>query len=179
MLLTVLKWIVGGVHLICSLFLILVVLLQAGKEGLGGLLGAPGGSSENVHIHSRLNRLTTYCAVAFLITTISLGAIFTIENKQSSGYDTAIQRQLTEEAAKADPQADSDKAAVDVESAVAEKTAEVEKAVNEKKIDDKAADLKTQAESAADAATEKADAAVKDAGKKLGDVAAQAEKAAQ
>ena len=70
-------------HVFACIFLIIVVLLQAGKEGLGGLLGVPGGSAENVHFHSKLNKVTTYCAIGFLCTTIALGMMYSYGNKSS------------------------------------------------------------------------------------------------
>ncbi len=71
--LSALFYILVAIHVFVCLFLIIVVLFQAGKEGMGGLLGVPGGSIENVHFHSRLNKVTTYVAAFFLLTTILIG----------------------------------------------------------------------------------------------------------
>jgi len=77
MFLEVMKWILVPLYFLVCIFLVLVVLVQDGKEGMGGLLGGGGGgSSENVHFHSKLNKLTTYVAVAFLLITVFLGLIF-------------------------------------------------------------------------------------------------------
>ncbi len=73
--LSALFYILVTVHIFVCLFLIVVVLFQSGKEGMGGLLGVPGGSIENVHFHSRLNKVTTYVAVIFLFTTIFIGLV--------------------------------------------------------------------------------------------------------
>ena len=68
--------IVKVVHLLVSMFLILVVLLQPGKSGdLGAVFG--GGTSESVFGASGavpfLVKLTRILAVLFVITSLSLG----------------------------------------------------------------------------------------------------------
>ena len=65
-----------GVHIIVSLVLIAVILLQAGKGG--GLSEAFGGASQQLFgtkSSAFLNRATSVCAVLFLITCLSLGIL--------------------------------------------------------------------------------------------------------
>ena len=61
--------------LVCG-FLILVVLLQSGKGGgLSGLLSGGGGLSDTFGAsgaEKTLSRWTTYCAIAFLVISLSL-----------------------------------------------------------------------------------------------------------
>lgn len=62
-------------HVIVSVFLILVVLLQQGKgQDLAGAFGG-GGSQANVGVRSAttiLHRLTTIAAVMFMVTSLTL-----------------------------------------------------------------------------------------------------------
>ncbi len=74
------------VHILVSLILVLVVLLQPGKSGdLGSVFG--GGTSESVFGASGavpfLAKLTRLLAVVFFITSLSLG-YFSIQKTQSS-----------------------------------------------------------------------------------------------
>ena len=64
------------VHVIVSLVLIAVILLQAGKGG--GLSDAFGGASQQLFgtkSSAFLNKATSVCAVLFLITCLSLGVL--------------------------------------------------------------------------------------------------------
>jgi preprotein translocase subunit SecG len=73
-------------HVICTLFLILVILLQTGKgAAMGSGLGA--GSSQNMFGSSGagnfLTKMTTAIATLFMITSLSLGILSTQEKSQS------------------------------------------------------------------------------------------------
>lgn len=64
------------VHVIVSLVLILVILLQTGKGG--GLSEAFGGASQQLFgtkSSAFLNRATAVCAFLFLVTSLSLGVL--------------------------------------------------------------------------------------------------------
>ena len=64
------------VHVIVSLVLIAVILLQAGKGG--GLSDAFGGASQQLFgtkSSAFLNKATSVCAVLFLMTCLSLGIL--------------------------------------------------------------------------------------------------------
>lgn len=64
------------VHVIVSLVLIAVILLQAGKGG--GLSETFGGASQQIFgtkSSTFLNRATAVCAILFLITCLSLGIL--------------------------------------------------------------------------------------------------------
>lgn len=68
-------YLVGTIHIILCLFLILVVLLQQGKSA--DLAGAFGGQGSQTAFGPRgasnlLTRLTTWSAVAFMVTSITL-----------------------------------------------------------------------------------------------------------
>ena len=64
------------IHVIVSLVLIAVILLQAGKGG--GLSESFGGASQQLFgtkSSTFLNRATSVCAILFLVTCLSLGAL--------------------------------------------------------------------------------------------------------
>ena len=74
------------VHVICTLFLILVILLQTGKgAAMGSGLGA--GSSQTMFGSSGagnfLTKMTTAIATLFMITSLTLGIMSTQEKSRS------------------------------------------------------------------------------------------------
>jgi preprotein translocase subunit SecG len=74
------------VHVLCTLFLILVILLQSGKgAAMGSGLGA--GSSQTMFGSSGagnfLTKITTAIATLFMITSLTLGIMSTNEKSQS------------------------------------------------------------------------------------------------
>ena len=74
------------VHVICTLFLILVILLQTGKgAAMGSGLGA--GSSQTMFGSSGagnfLTKMTTAIATLFMITSLTLGIMSTKEKSRS------------------------------------------------------------------------------------------------
>ena len=74
------------VHVLCTLFLILVILLQTGKgAAMGSGLGA--GSSQTMFGSSGagnfLTKMTTAIATLFMITSLTLGIMSTKEKSQS------------------------------------------------------------------------------------------------
>tara|TARA_B100000929_G_scaffold138190_1_gene109550 strand:+ start:165 stop:488 length:324 start_codon:yes stop_codon:yes gene_type:complete len=73
-------------HVLCTLFLILVILLQSGKgAAMGSGLGA--GSSQTMFGSSGagnfLTKMTTAIATLFMITSLTLGIMSTQEKSQS------------------------------------------------------------------------------------------------
>jgi preprotein translocase subunit SecG len=86
---TYLLYLLVVIHVIISLFLIGVVLLQTGKSA--DLAGAFGGQGSQTAFGPRgaanlLTKLTTYAAVLFMITAISL----TIVLSHTSGTDHSV-----------------------------------------------------------------------------------------
>lgn len=74
------------VHVLCTLFLILVILLQTGKgAAMGSGLGA--GSSQTMFGSSGagnfLTKITTAIATLFMITSLTLGIMSTQEKSRS------------------------------------------------------------------------------------------------
>ncbi|MBT5969118.1 MAG: preprotein translocase subunit SecG, partial [Nitrospina sp.] len=74
------------VHVLCTLFLILVILLQSGKgAAMGSGLGA--GSSQTMFGSSGagnfLTKMTTAIATLFMITSLTLGIMSTQEKSRS------------------------------------------------------------------------------------------------
>ena len=74
------------VHVLCTLFLILVILLQSGKgAAMGSGLGA--GSSQTMFGSSGagnfLTKMTTAIATLFMITSLTLGIMSTKEKSRS------------------------------------------------------------------------------------------------
>jgi preprotein translocase subunit SecG len=67
---------VTTVHILVSIFMIFVILLQPGKgEGLGGALGGGGNSSSVFGGRGSvtfLSKITTGCAVVFMLTSLTL-----------------------------------------------------------------------------------------------------------
>ena len=82
------------IHVIVSLFLIFIILIQSGKgEGLSDVFG--GGSSQTTIFGSRtgnfLTKATTASAIIFMVTCLSLALI----SKRSGG--SVVQRELLKE----------------------------------------------------------------------------------
>ena len=71
------KWIVNIIHILLALSLIVIVLLQSGKQA--GLSGSIAGGAETFFgknkgrtIDALLSRYTAFAAIAFLITSVAL-----------------------------------------------------------------------------------------------------------
>ena len=82
------------IHVIVSLFLIFIILIQSGKgEGLADVFG--GGSSQTTIFGSRtstfLTKATTVCAILFMITCVSLAFL---SRKRGA---SVVQRELIKE----------------------------------------------------------------------------------
>jgi preprotein translocase subunit SecG len=87
----ILFYFVVVVHVIVSLFLIGVVLLQQGRSA--DLAGAFGGQGSQTAFGPRaaanvLTRMTTWCAVIFMITSISLTILYVRSNHSHSVLDS-------------------------------------------------------------------------------------------
>ena len=89
------------VHVIVSVFLVLVVLLQQGKgQDLAGAFGG-GGSQANVGVRSAttvLHRLTTVAAVMFMVTSLSLTIMISSPGSSSVIGDDAVPEPIEEAA---------------------------------------------------------------------------------
>ena len=96
------------VHVIVSLVLIAVILLQAGKGG--GLSDAFGGASQQLFgtkSSAFLNRATSVCAVLFLMTCLSLGilsgrgrkSLIPVHTKEAPVTDAGAQKPSPEKTA--------------------------------------------------------------------------------
>jgi preprotein translocase subunit SecG len=86
----ILFYVVVVVHVIVSLFLIGVVLLQQGRSA--DLAGAFGGQGSQTAFGPRaaanvLTRLTTWSAIIFMITSLSLTVLFVRSNRSHSVLD--------------------------------------------------------------------------------------------
>lgn len=94
------------VHVIISLFLIAVILLQAGKGG--GLADSFGGSQMQNLFGTKsttvLTRLTAVCAIGFIVTCISL-ALISSHNARSIVDNVRIPQTAAPQAQNATPQA--------------------------------------------------------------------------
>lgn len=73
----VLKWVVNIIHIIFSISIIVIVLLQSGKQA--GLSGSIAGGAETFFgknkgrtIDAMLSKYTAFAAIAFLVTSIAL-----------------------------------------------------------------------------------------------------------
>ncbi|HEY1208450.1 MAG TPA: preprotein translocase subunit SecG [Terracidiphilus sp.] len=82
---------VVAVHILVSIFLILVVLLQQGRSA--DLAGAFGGQGSQTAFGPRaaanvLTRLTTWSAVIFMLTSISLTVLY---QRSSTGFKSALE----------------------------------------------------------------------------------------
>ena len=81
------------VHVIVSVFLVLVVLLQQGKgQDIAGAFGG-GGSQANVGVRSGttvLHRLTTVAAVMFMVTSLSLTIMISSPGSSSVISEDAV-----------------------------------------------------------------------------------------
>jgi len=75
--LEVAKWIVNILHIVLAISLIVIVLLQSGKQA--GLSGSIAGGAETFFgknkgrtIDAMLGKFTAFAAIAFLITSVAL-----------------------------------------------------------------------------------------------------------
>jgi len=75
--LEVAKWVVNIIHIILAISLIVIVLLQSGKQA--GLSGSIAGGAETFFgknkgrtIDALLSKYTAFAAIAFLITSVAL-----------------------------------------------------------------------------------------------------------
>lgn len=71
------KWVVNIIHIILAISLIVIVLLQSGKQA--GLSGSIAGGAETFFgknkgrtIDALLSKYTAFAAIAFLITSVAL-----------------------------------------------------------------------------------------------------------
>ena len=92
------------VHVVVCLFLIIVILLQSGKAA--DLAGAFGGMGSQTAFGPRgsatlLSKATTFSAILFMLTSITLSIIAT--KNQGSGNGTALQRHPTKTSAPVTP----------------------------------------------------------------------------
>jgi len=86
---TFLLWFLVVLHVIVSLFLVGVVLLQTGKSA--DLAGAFGGQGSQTAFGPRgaanvLTKMTTYAAILFMLTSVGL----TIVLSRTSGTDSSV-----------------------------------------------------------------------------------------
>lgn len=93
-------WIVIGFHILVSLALIVVVLLQTGKGvGLSGVFGAGGAASESFFggrgAGDFLTKATTAAAIVFMVTCLLLAKISAVDRGES-----VMEKTTTEEKAK-------------------------------------------------------------------------------
>ena len=87
------------VHVIVSVFLVLVVLLQQGKgQDLAGAFGG-GGSQANVGVRTAttvLHRLTTVAAIMFMVTSLSLTIMISSPGSSSVISEDAVPEPIEE-----------------------------------------------------------------------------------
>jgi len=93
-------WIVIGFHILVSVTLIVVVLLQTGKgAGLSGVFGGGGAASESFFggrgAGDFLAKATTAAAIVFMITCLALAKISAVDRGES-----VMEKTTTEEKAK-------------------------------------------------------------------------------
>jgi preprotein translocase subunit SecG len=99
-------WLVVGLHVICCLILILVVLMQSGKAA--DLAGAFGGMGTQTAFGPRsaanvLTRVTTIAAGLFMITSLTLSLMWTKRSGGGSILDQAPKVSTPAPAKPADP----------------------------------------------------------------------------
>lgn len=95
-----LYWVIIGFHVIVSITLIVVVLLQTGKGvGLSGVFGAGGAASESFFggrgAGDFLTKATTAAAIIFMVTCLVLAKMSAIDKGES-----IMEKTTTEEKAK-------------------------------------------------------------------------------
>ena len=98
--------VINVLHILVAIFLILVVLLQAGKgAAMGASLGSAGsqamfGSSGPGNF---LTKLTTIAAIIFMVTSLSLAVLSSNKDKSSVIHDTGTATEQSPPASKEEP----------------------------------------------------------------------------
>ncbi len=76
------------IHLILTISLVVLVLIQKSSGGALGIGGGQGGAMSGRGVATLLTRITTYLAVAFFATSLGLAVIAKQQTADSSVFDT-------------------------------------------------------------------------------------------
>ena len=80
------------IHVVLCVGLIFFVLIQSSKGG--GLSGAFGGGAETLFGYSdankKIRKFTTWCAIAFMVTSLTLGILPAQRGSQSSSFTSEL-----------------------------------------------------------------------------------------
>ncbi len=84
-----------ALHIIVCLFLVVLVLLQAGREGMGVIFGGGNSSSSNASSQgSMLTKLTASLAVIFICTSLGYNIVTSVSDDESSILDVQFEETL-------------------------------------------------------------------------------------
>ncbi len=84
-----------ALHIIVCLFLVILVLLQSGREGMGVIFGGGNTSASNASSSSSmLTKLTASLAVIFICTSLGYNIITSADDDASSILDVQFEENL-------------------------------------------------------------------------------------
>ncbi len=80
-----------SLHIIICVFLVILVLLQAGREGMGVIFGGNNSSGSASSSSSMLTKLTASLAVIFICTSLGYNIVTSVSKEESSILDVQFE----------------------------------------------------------------------------------------
>lgn len=115
----IIKWVIIGIHMLVSIGLILVVLLQTGKgTGMSGVFGGGGGGGGGGASESFFGaaggggffaKMTTVVAIVFMVTCLLLAKLSSVDTNESLMGDSTKTEEKSDSGKKTTKETEADK----------------------------------------------------------------------